>query len=44
MIYQNTIAKEVEFEGVGLHTGAYTKLKIIPAKPNEIGICSNSGS
>ena len=33
-MYQSTIAKEVKFEGIGLHTGVYTKVKIIPAESN----------
>ena len=31
-MYQRTIAQEVEFEGIGLHTGVYTKLKIVPSE------------
>jgi len=33
-MYQKTINQEIEFEGVGLHTGVYTKLKIIPSSVN----------
>ena len=33
-MYQSTIAKEIRFEGIGLHTGVYTKVKIIPAESN----------
>ena len=33
-MYQSTIAKEIKFEGIGLHTGVYTKVKIIPAESN----------
>ena len=31
-MYQRTIAQEIEFEGIGLHTGVYTKLKIVPSE------------
>ena len=30
--YQRTIKKSIDFSGVGLHTGKFTKLKLIPAK------------
>ena len=33
-IYQQTLAKPVSFEGVGLHTGANASLTIYPAKEN----------
>ncbi len=33
-MYQKTINKELNFEGVGLHTGVHTKLKIIPSSAN----------
>ena len=33
-MYQKTINKELKFEGVGLHTGVHTKLKIIPSSEN----------
>ena len=32
---QKTIRSEINFNGVGLHSGANVKLKIKPAKPNE---------
>ena len=31
-IYQNTLKKPVTFEGKGLHTGRYAKIKIFPGK------------
>ena len=31
---QKTINKEINFKGVGLHTGKRVKLKILPSKPN----------
>ena len=34
MIYQKTLEKSVEFEGVGLHTGVTSKISINPAEPN----------
>ena len=34
-IYQNTVAKSVSFEGVGLHSGKKTKIKICPAEANK---------
>ena len=33
-IYQQSLAKPVSFEGVGLHTGANASLTIYPAKEN----------
>ena len=32
---QKTILKTISFEGVGLHTGLNTKVKLLPAKDNE---------
>lgn len=32
---QTTIQKEIDFRGIGLHTGAETKMKFLPAKENE---------
>ena len=29
-IYQNTLDKTVEFEGIGLHSGKKVKIKVIP--------------
>ena len=34
-IYQNTLKKPVTFEGKGLHTGRYAKIKIFPGKENK---------
>ncbi|MEE2954435.1 MAG: bifunctional UDP-3-O-[3-hydroxymyristoyl] N-acetylglucosamine deacetylase/3-hydroxyacyl-ACP dehydratase [Bacteroidota bacterium] len=31
---QRTIKNTIEFEGKGIHTGVYTKMKLIPAKEN----------
>ena len=31
---QKTIKKEINFEGVGLHTGKLASLKIKPSNPN----------
>ena len=33
-IFQKTISKSVELEGIGLHSGVKTKIKILPAKVN----------
>ena len=33
-IYQTTLKKPIEFEGVGLHSGKISKLRILPAKAN----------
>jgi len=33
--YQKTINKEVKIKGIGLHSGEFTSLKLIPAKENE---------
>ena len=33
--YQKTLAQYVCFEGIGLHTGKNSKIKILPAKSNE---------
>ena len=33
-IYQKTIAKIVTFDGVGLHTGLKSKVKVYPAENN----------
>ena len=33
--YQKTIAKSVNFEGIGLHTGQQSKISIYPGKVNE---------
>ena len=34
-IYQNTLKKPFTFEGKGLHTGRYAKIKIFPGKENK---------
>ena len=34
-IFQKTIAKELKFEGIGLHTGETARIKISPANTNE---------
>ena len=34
-IYQQTINEPIKFEGIGLHTGTKTKLKILPGKEDE---------
>ncbi len=34
MEYQNTIKSAFELEGVGLHSGVKTKIKVLPASPN----------
>ena len=33
--FQKTIAKSVNFEGIGLHTGQQSKISIYPGKVNE---------
>ena len=33
-LFQNTIAQNCEFQGVGLHTGEIAKVKLIPAEAN----------
>ena len=33
-VYQTTINQAVKFEGIGLHTGLNSKIKILPAKAN----------
>ena len=33
-IYQQTISKQIRFEGIGLHTGKKSKLTILPSKDN----------
>jgi len=38
MIYQQTINGEVKASGVGLHSGNYIDMKLMPAPPNT-GIC-----
>ena len=35
-MYQTTINHEVEFQGIGLHTGIHTKLKILPSEDTGI--------
>ena len=35
---QRTIAGDVEFEGVGLHSGAEVKVRLRPAPP-DAGVC-----
>ena len=35
-MYQKTINKELNFEGIGLHTGVHTKLKLIPSSENTV--------
>ena len=34
ILTQKTISKEINFTGVGIHTGVKTNLKLIPALPN----------
>ena len=34
MIYQTTITQSVSFEGIGLHTGQNSKIRILPADAN----------
>ena len=34
-IYQQTIAEPISFEGIGLHTGAKTKITILPGIDNQ---------
>lgn len=36
-MYQNTIAREATFEGVGLHTGVYGHVRLVPA-PADTGV------
>lgn len=31
---QQTLAREVEFKGIGIHTGAHVTVKVCPAEPN----------
>ena len=33
--YQTTLSKSVEFEGVGLHSGVKTRVKVLPASAND---------
>lgn len=33
--YRSTLKKEIQLEGIGLHTGNKSKLKIIPTEPNK---------
>ena len=32
--YQRTLRKEINFEGIGLHTGYSVKLTLVPAPPD----------
>ena len=34
LLSQSTIAKKVSFSGVGIHTGRYVHVNILPASPN----------
>ena len=34
VLNQKTIAKKISFEGVGIHSGEYVKLNILPGLPN----------
>ena len=34
-IYQKTLAKNVVFKGIGLHSGKTSTINVIPAKENE---------
>lgn len=33
-IYQTTLSKAVKFEGIGLHSGQFTEIKVLPAEAN----------
>ncbi len=33
-VYQRTLAKEVSFSGIGLHTGKKVSVKLVPAPPD----------
>ena len=33
-IYQTTIQNSIKFEGIGLHSGLNSEIKILPAEPN----------
>ena len=33
--YQRTIKNSLEFSGIGLHTGKFTNIKLLPSKENE---------
>ena len=33
--YQRTIKNSFEFSGIGLHTGKFTNIKLIPSKENK---------
>ena len=32
--FQKTIKREIQFKGVGLHTGKKVNMKLVPAAPN----------
>ena len=34
-MYQQTLCKEVNFEGVGLHSGKFSKVRLLPSKENK---------
>ena len=34
ILTQKTVAREILVEGVGIHTGLNTKMKILPSSPN----------
>ena len=34
-IYQKTVTEPIVFSGIGLHSGKPSKIKILPAKPDE---------
>ncbi len=34
ILNQKTLAKNISFDGIGIHTGRKAKIKILPAKPN----------
>ena len=34
-IYQKTLADQINFEGLGLHSGLNSKIKILPGKVNQ---------
>ena len=44
MDYQKTISKEIEFEGIGLHTGKKVKVVLKPALPNTGIVFFKTGS
>ena len=33
-IYQKTLSRSINFEGIGLHSGKFSKVKVLPAKEN----------